>query len=346
MKNSKKDILAKALTHHFAYHFYTQDEINCLKAVNLVDLCVYMFEEKLSYQNGALVIANRPHIVVHSEGFYDVNRKIKIDAVNGLRIYFGFDFPQTCYIIKSYYESDAIFDIENYVRQHYPLAYSTGLPLNSNLNDILQNNLLTRKGNNSLKMVFSVLHNRMGFDREVIAKFLHDKKLIVNKKFDLCFLEYVGNNIVTVTKKVQEKDHMAIEVDSVERNKTFTWSDADTQTHASVYVFEDIYEIMSYLSLAKMQLVPQPQESCLMLSLNGTSFHALNSYLRMHNEVQTIYACLSNTQHLADHLNEIAFDADRIINEQQILEEYAKEHEGVNTWHDMLVSAIKNRINK
>ena len=116
-------------------------------------------------------------------------------------------------------------------------------------------------------MVFSVLHNRMFIDRKVIQKFLHSKKLIVNERFDLCFLEYEKGNVIASIKKLQSQDHMAIEISTVKRNTTFTWADEEASHYYNVYIFEDVYQIMSYFTLINYGLVPELEPNSIMLSL-------------------------------------------------------------------------------
>ena len=115
----------------------------------------------------------------------------------------------------------------------------------------------------------------MHIERDVITKFLRSKKLIVYGGFDLCFLEYLDDNVITVTKKLQNKDHMATEVMTVKRNTTFTWDNDSSLYYHNVYIFEDVYQIMSYLSLIELGLVPPLVKNNIMLSLNGMSFDAL-----------------------------------------------------------------------
>ena len=66
-----KEILKTAKAHTFPYHHYTREEINSLNVVNLVELCVYLFESKLTYTAGRLVLRYHPHVIVYAEGFYD-----------------------------------------------------------------------------------------------------------------------------------------------------------------------------------------------------------------------------------------------------------------------------------
>ena len=98
---------------------------------------------------------------------------------------------------------------------------------------------------------------------------------------------------------------------------------------------------MSYISLINKGLVPQLEKNSIMLSLNGTSFNALRSYLYAHKDVKTVYACLSNTKMSIDTLKDIPFDKDKVINMQPYLKDYTKAHKLVETWNDMLKAELK-----
>ena len=256
MERYHKETLAKARARTFPYYRYSQEEINAYNTVNLVHLCIYISENAVSYQAGKLVVRSAPYVIIYPEGFYDTKSRKCYTAVNGLKAFFGFDFLQALYIIKSYFESEALFHMDDYVNEHYPLVFDSCLATDYNLNYVLKYNFLDRKDNNSLKMVYSVLHNRMHIERDVITKFLRSKKLIVYGGFDLCFLEYLDDNVIAVTKKLQNKDHMATEIMTVKRNTTFTWDNDSSLYYHNIYIFEDVYQIMSYLSLIELGLVP------------------------------------------------------------------------------------------
>ena len=338
-----QETLGKAMAHTFPYHRYTQEEINAYNLVNIAGLCIFISEKSVLYKADRLVLAKFPHVIVYPEGFYDTKTCKYYNAINGLKAFYGFGFLQACYIIKRYYESDTILHMDDYIKANYPLAYDTCLAFDFNLNYLLKQNLLVRSGNNALAMVFSVLHNRMGIDREVIQKFLHSKKLIVNERFDLCYLEYENGNVITSIKKLQSQNHMAIEVSTVKRNTTFTWAEEERCNYYNVYIFEDVYQIMSYLTLINKGLIPELEASSIMLSLNGMSFDALKSYLNAHKEVKAVYACLSNTKLSIETLKDIPFDVNKVINMQKHLKDYTTEHGLVETWHDMLKHSLKRK---
>ena len=110
---------------------------------------------------------------------------------------------------------------------------------------------------------------------------------------------------------------------------------------SNVYVFEDVYQLMSYLTLINKGLVSPLEKNSIMLSLNGTSFNALRSYLYAHKDVKTVYACLSNTKLSIETFKNIPFDKDKVINMQTHLKDYTEEHGLVETWNDMLKASTK-----
>ena len=98
INNHRKEILKTAKAHTFPYHRYTREEINSLNVVNLVELCVYLFENKLTYTAGRLVLLYHPHVIVYAEGFYDTKTHKCHNAINGLKLFFefGFAIPNFC----------------------------------------------------------------------------------------------------------------------------------------------------------------------------------------------------------------------------------------------------------
>ena len=141
---------------------YTQEEINAYNLVNIVGLCIFISEKSVLYKADRLVLAKFPHVIVYAEGFYDTKSLICYTAIDGLRKFYGFDFPQACYIIQRYFESEAILHMGTYAKAKYTKAYISCLAVDFNLNYLLKDNMLDGGGNNSLKMVFAILHNRMG----------------------------------------------------------------------------------------------------------------------------------------------------------------------------------------
>ena len=343
INNHRKEILNKAKAHTFPYHRYTREELNSLNVVNLVELCVYLFENKLTYTTGRLVLRYHPHVIVYAEGFYDTKTHKCHNAINGLKLFFSLDFLQACYIIKSFFESEAILDVGIYITNKYPSAKTSSLSGDYTLNYVLRNNLLDYKDNNSLKMVFSVLHNRMCIDRETIKKFLKTKKLIVNGSFDLLFLEYEENDVIAITSKLQHQNHLATEIVTTKRNTTFTWDDSSSLYYHNVYVFEDVYQIMSYLTLINKGFAPALEKDSVMLSLNSIGFEPLEIFLNEHKEVKHIYACLSNTSTSIDSLNNIPFDKEKITNMQYILKDYSTANNYVANWGGILKAESKKQ---
>ena len=99
--------------------------------------------------------------------------------------------------------------MSTYAKAKYTKAYISCLAVDFNLNYLLKDDMLDRGGNNSRKMVFAILHNRMGIDRDVIKMFISSKKLIVNQRFDLCFLEHEQDVIVASTNKLHNYERVA-----------------------------------------------------------------------------------------------------------------------------------------
>ena len=341
IKQTRKQVLDEAKVQAFKYRCYTKEDIDAFNAVNLICFCVFIAEDSLSYKVNRLVLRSHPHIIVYPEGFYDSSDQRYYTTINGLTRFFGFNFRQACYLIQSYYNGEVILHIDEYVKFKYPLAYESSLYLDFNLNYILNDNLVDKSDNNSLKMVFAVLHNRLCIDREVIQKFLHSRKLVVNKKIDLCFLEYKDDNVIAITSYRQSQNHIDRYLSTVKLGTTFTWDENSSCYYYNLYVFDDVYELMSYLSLIKKGIVPPLEKNNIMIALNGRGSWALNSFLFEHQEVKAIYSCLSD----AEKPNEIIanVNAKNIVNMKTHLVDSANKKKAFKAWSEMLQAVSKEQ---
>ena len=133
-----KEVLSKAKAHTFPYRRYSQEEINLFNSVNTIEVCVFISANGLSYQAERLLVRNSPHVIVYPEGFYDTKSGKCYNNINGLKVFFGFSFPEACYIIKRYLEGDVIFHMDTYIKANYPLAYDSCLAFDFNLNYMLK----------------------------------------------------------------------------------------------------------------------------------------------------------------------------------------------------------------
>lgn len=233
--------------------------------------------------------------------------------------------------------------IREYCELKYPNAKKSSLSSDHNLNSIKSENLFLKENNNSYKTGYAILHNRYGIDRNIVSNFIHIEYLIMDNQYNLCFLTYEKDNVVSVLKYLSDNNYIATETQAKHRNAGFRYAikeEEDYNMFRNVYVFENVVDLMSYLTLVKMGLVPEIEKASCLLSINGISNGVLYNFLSEHPGVLTIYACLQNdsaelkaTQNISQRV---------MVNMQPILRDYSLRKSYVKTWNAMLQYELHN----
>ena len=208
----------------------------------------------------------------------------------------------------------------------------------------MSQNLFEHENTQSLRTAYAVLHKRFGIDRAVITEFIYRKYLLMDTNQNLCFVTYSQGNIIAVAHRVQEKSYNAEEHQSTKRNIGFQYAssgDADSDMYRNVYVFENVIDLMSYLSLTRMGKVPPIEKASCLLTLHGLTNGAIYNFICEHPEVKTIYGCLGNDMTAIKAAHSIR---QREYHDMQpILREFSLEHGYVRNWNEMLQQVSKGR---
>ena len=344
---------AKAYT--FKRTHYSREQLDGFEQVNLITLLYWLDEKSLNLLNdNMLVLKFQPHIMVYSEGLYDsISHKV-YGPISALKEFYGYDFHQACFIINKFYEFP-ITALTDKCESKYPNLMRARLFEVFNLNSILKDNLLTKQGNKAMYMVYAILHQEFGISRSVIAALVAENKLAVNKQYALCFLQYLDGKVISNTKYKHYEGEYRFSVDTVNRDALFTIIRKPEHGQAihSIYVFQDVIEILSYLSLVEMEIIPKPNENCYLVALNSTYAYPLISFLKEHREINKIYACLPNktagfaaTESIIQNVEK--FDCQVIKMDE--LQKYTYEKSTyVKTWNEMLkhlVGKVKKQSTK
>ena len=298
-----KNYLIVTLNKADAYTFdkvrYTRSQLDAFEDVNLIALLHWLYGTRLKKVDMWLTITGQPNLIVFPEAVYDrVNRRV-YGPIEALKLLFNYNFPQSCYVISRFFDF-AIADVSEQCAKMYPEQMHSRLLEFFNLNAVLDDNLLTSKTQGSQKarqIAFGTLHQELGISRSVIAALIAERRLAINKQFVFCFLQYQDGKVVTNTKyKNNINGEFAFSVDTVNRDATFTkmYKPKDEQAIRDVYVFENIIELLSFLSLVEAKVIEEPVENSCLFSLNSTYPYPLMAYLKEHSSIDTIHTCLSN----------------------------------------------------
>ena len=347
-----KNYLIVTLNKADAYTFdkvrYTRSQLDAFEEVNLIALLHWLYGSRLKKVDTWLTITGYPNLIVFPEAVYDrVNRRV-YGPIEALKLLFNYNFPQSCYVISRFFDF-AIADVSEQCAKMYPEQMSSRLLEFFNLNAVLDDNLLTSKSDGNRKamqIAFGTLHQELGISRSVIAALIAERRLAINKQnkqLVFCFLQYQDGKVVTNTKyKNNINGEFAFSVDTVNRDATFTkmYKPKDEQAIRDVYVFENIIELLSFLTLVEAKVIEETVENSCLISLNSTYPYPLMAYLKEHSNIDTIHTCLSNQTAGFAATNSIL--ENKTLSKYKIikaddLQKYTGMHgKYVKTWNEML----------
>ncbi len=335
----KNTITERVNNNQFPKPHYSSRDIDKLNAVDLTHLLVWWDESSLVYEADHLKLANNKDCIVYSEGVYNTNNKRVYNVIETLKELYGFTFPKACYIAKTFMSSVPFYAIRDYCETKYPKAKKTKMSADYNYNALADENLLKQSDREPFKRVYSVLHNRFGIERNIISGLIHRDLLTLDKQNNICFMCRENNNVVSVIKYLSSEAYRKKEVLSVRRNAGFRYAnqmEADYNLFRNVYVFENVIDLLSYLTLVKMEFISPIEKASCLIVLNGLSDGVLYNFLLEHQEVQNIYACLQNDG--AGIRATKAIEQRVVIDMQPFLRDYSVRFGYVQSWNDILLA--------
>ena len=332
----------RLLRNQFPKPHYIPREIEQFNAVDVIHALVWYDESLLLYEDDHLLFKNHKQCVIYSEGVYDTQNYKIYTLIDALKTFCGLTFPQACHLAKAFHDLKDYTPIKEYCALKYPNAKKSNLSIDYNLNAILNENIFLSDNNNSYKTAYAILHNRLGIDRNIVSNFIHRGYLVMDNQFNLCYLSYENDNVTSIIKYLSDKNYLATETQTKRRNVGFRYAikeEADYDMFRNVYVFENVIDLMSYLTLVNMELIPKINKASCLLAINGIGDGVLYNFLSEHPEVQTIYSCLQNDS--AGIRASKALNQRCVVDMQPILRDYSHTNGYVRTWNAMLQNEHK-----
>ncbi len=261
-----------------------------------------MAYEKRRFTNEQIQIANSVSILEYAKQHFDVKRvgtnSYKIEGYGGLHIN-SVTNKWNCFSQgKGGGPIQFIMFTENKswvesVKQLLGLTISNNV--RSYKKDIRQDEedirgeLILPEKNNTYKHMIAYLIQTRGIDKDIVYKFIHDKKLYEDKHKNCVFVGYdkdgaakyaglrgTNTNIEKFRGEVKNSD------------KAYSFNFLN-QSSDKLYAFESPIELMSYMSINK-------DFNHNAISLAGVSDIALKNFLKDNNNIDTIRFCLNNDQ--------------------------------------------------
>lgn len=298
-------IYEQAKANRFVHKNFTQEKIALISQCNLIQLFIWLDESKIIYKKGIFRIAEREKYVVYKHLVYHHYNEETLPPFMALKEFFGLTFPQALYVLNYFYYKVSKSDIENYIQRKY-IAPSKIAPVDKDidLNYILKENrfLVKDDAHYCAKRTIAYLCNTRRIDKDIVLNFLTQGFIKMDIDYNLCFITYkdasLKNDVIAITKKgTLGKEYKCNIVK--EHNTGFFYAPKaaiENEEFTSIYVFESIVDLMSFLTLIKTGKIVLPKEevNCF-ISMNGASNKKyLEKILNKYHSLEKIIFCLDN----------------------------------------------------
>lgn len=337
----KNTIRDKVKSNQFPKPHYEPRDIDKFNALDLIHLLVWWDEDSLFYKDGYLKLVINDKCIVYSEGVYNRETHQVYNVIDTLKSLYELSFPKACFIANTFLNMTH-YSIREYCEVKYPNAKKATISCDYNYNYLIDESLFKQQKADSFKRAYAVLHNRFNIDRHIVSEFIHRELLIMDDEYNLCFLGRDNYNVISVNKYLSSRDYLSVEELTFRRNAGFRYANKEETAYnlfRNVYVFENVIDLMSYLSLVKMGVLPAIEKASCLISLNGLTNGVLYNFLLEHQEVQTIYACLNNDNAGIKATKGLSYR--RVVDMQPYLRDYSLINGYVKTWNVMLLKESK-----
>ena len=186
------------------------------------------------------------------------------------------------------------------------------------------------------KTTYGFLCSGKHIDKTIVDNFINSDLLAFDEKRQFHFLCCDGKDVASAT-VVSLNQNIDIEQHYFQkRNVGFQylpWKELIDH----IYVFDSCIELLSYLNLAKLHLVPSLQQRSAYIVLPEGNTRCLDFFLKEH-PANHVFCCLENHFNDDPTVAKIkAIEGITMDDMRYILTNFSKEHEkDVNTWNQML----------
>ena len=254
----KNTIRDKVKSNQFPKPHYEPRDIDKFNALDLIHLLVWWDEDSLFYKDGYLKLVTNDKCIVYSEGVYNRETHQVYNVIDTLKSLYELSFPKACFIANTFLNMTH-YSIREYCEVKYPNAKKATISCDYNYNYLIDESLFKQQKADSFKRAYAVLHNRFNIDRHIVSEFIHRELLIMDDEYNLCFLGRDNYNVISVNKYLSSRDYLSVEELTLRRNAGFRYANKEETAYnlfRNVYVFENVIDLMSYLSLVKMGVLP------------------------------------------------------------------------------------------
>ena len=269
---------------------------------NRVDMVQWVawYDESLLVKNGSFItLKDHPNCYVLRNGIFNIDTlELSVPFV-ALQKYLGFNILQTYYLCDAFLKHADLDAVREYTNLVYGVSEMPQFAPDS-LNYIIEDNILGVK-KIGLATLFSILYDHFHISKDVILEMVERGLLIVDSKYNVCFLGFDADGNVSSVYKVsryKHKDEFSINLYVTKENVGFVYCSEEAECNGwfnSVTVFGSPMEMLCYISLARESdpLVPPLDDGGCNVALIDGKVYFPNEWLDKHYEVYKLNVALN-----------------------------------------------------
>lgn len=234
---------------------------------------------------GCFKIIGVKNILVYPEGGYDVNSGRYLSTIDTFsKALPSMPSDKTFEVFDKLQSAPKITLLQEY--GNLPQIYT---PLECIFDEVQYSN----PNSESLTQTYGYLCNRRGIDRSLVDELIEKRRLVMDSLQNLCFLEYENQKLVAIQKFGTHPKKRFVCSFHQHRNTCFTYVPEGTEKIENLYVFESCIEVLSYLTLAKLSLVPTLLPNSAFIAMNEMYINLIKEFQKIHT-IQKIVDCTKN----------------------------------------------------
>lgn len=297
-----KQLLKRVKNNAFTLKHIPQAEIDKISRVNLILFVFWLGKDNVIIKHNFFRYSKETEITLYKEMGYNHYDGINYPPLFFLQCYMDFTYKQALYLLNYYYYKVSKSAVEQEFKK-YLSTDRTDNPSTENidLQYIKKENLLNSADKElkaqALKRVYGYLTSR-SFERFVIQNMISQEWLMVDEKFNLCFITYedtTKEKIIAITKKGTLSGCEYKCNYTSERNTGFYFTPKGTETPSTLIIFESCLDLFSFVQLIWLGKITISNYAC--ISLNGANnIKYIYKVLDKHPSIKNIICCLDNDE--------------------------------------------------
>ncbi len=334
-----KKVLQRVKNKTFKHKHFSKTEIDKISNINFALFVFWLDENNIILKNGYFRYSKNDNLTIYQDTAYNHYEGLNYKPLLFLQDFENYDYSQSLYLLSYYFYKIKKSDVSTAFKKHFGVdsTTTTDETIKADLQYIKEQNLLDSTDAevkaNALRRIYGYLTSR-NFERFTIQNMISQKWLMVDEKYNLCFITYEDDKkdtITAITKKGTGQTPFKINYTS-ERNTGFYYSPKNTKVPTTLFVFESVLDLFSFVQMYWNGKIMIDDDFCC-ISLNGANNQKyIYKVLGQKPTINKVCLCLDNdnagykaTQILKRQLITNTYDLRYVLKELSLYKGYIKD---------------------